>query len=37
MNLIIVRLGQNARFSDGEFLRILLGTRSLAKENVGTR
>jgi CubicO group peptidase (beta-lactamase class C family) len=28
MNLIIVRLGKNARFSDAEFLRILLGTRS---------
>jgi CubicO group peptidase (beta-lactamase class C family) len=28
MDLIIVRLGKNARFSDGEFLRILLGTRS---------
>ena len=27
MDLIIVRLGKNARFSDGEFLRILLGTR----------
>jgi CubicO group peptidase (beta-lactamase class C family) len=25
MDLIIVRLGKNARFSDGEFLRILLG------------
>ena len=32
MDLIIVRLGKNARFSDGEFLRILLGTRSLAKK-----
>ncbi len=28
MNLIIVRLGRNARFSDGEFLRILLRIRS---------
>jgi CubicO group peptidase (beta-lactamase class C family) len=28
MNLIVVRLGKNARFSDGEFLRILLGRRS---------
>ena len=28
MDLIIVRLGKNARFSDREFLRILLGTRS---------
>ena len=37
MNLIIVQLGQNARFSDGEFFRILLGTRSLAKKNLGTR
>jgi CubicO group peptidase (beta-lactamase class C family) len=27
MDLVIVRLGKNARFSDGEFLRILLGTR----------
>ncbi len=27
MNLIIVRLGKNARFSDGDFLRILLGIR----------
>ena len=28
MDLIIVRFGRNARFSDAEFLRILLGTRS---------
>ena len=28
MELIIVRLGQDAKFSDGDFLRILLGRRS---------
>ena len=27
MDLVIVRLGKNARFSEGEFLRILLATR----------
>jgi CubicO group peptidase (beta-lactamase class C family) len=32
MDLVIVRLGKNARFSDGEFLRILLGRRSLSQE-----
>jgi CubicO group peptidase (beta-lactamase class C family) len=32
MNLVIVRLGKNARFSDGEFLRILLGTRLYQQE-----
>ena len=31
MELVIVRLGKNARFSDGEFLRILLGTHSRSK------
>jgi CubicO group peptidase (beta-lactamase class C family) len=29
MDLVIVRLGKNARFSDADFLRILLATRSL--------
>ena len=28
MDLIIVRLGQDAKFSDGDFLRILLGRRA---------
>ena len=28
MDLIVVRLGKNTQFSDGDFLRILLGTRS---------
>ena len=28
MELIIVRLGQDAKFSDGDFLRILLGRRA---------
>ena len=36
MNLIVVRLGKNARFSDGEFLRILLGIRLLASKSLGT-
>ena len=31
MELIIVRLGQDAKFSDGDFLRILLGLRSGAE------
>ena len=31
MKLIIVRLGQDAKFSDGDFLRILLGHRAAAE------
>jgi CubicO group peptidase (beta-lactamase class C family) len=31
MELIIVRLGQDAKFSDGDFLRILLGRRAAAE------
>jgi hypothetical protein len=31
MELIVVRLGEDAKFSDGEFLRILLGRQATAK------
>jgi hypothetical protein len=30
MDLIIVRLGEDAKFSDGDFLRILLGRQAAA-------
>ena len=37
MNLIVVRLGKHADFSDGNFLRILLGMRSLSKRGLEAR